>query len=283
MSKQKKSRYKIIIWIAVIIIAILVAVVVFEKKNTTTYKEVLPTTGNITTYYSFTGSVDAKNRKTVYADKAMQISDIFIKEGDKVNKDDVLFKTTTGEEILAPIDGEIAKLKVEVNAQLLPGSTLTDVVDYSVLQLKVQVDEYDLSAISVGKQAVIRMNALDKEFNGTIDGVSKEGIYANGVTYFNATFLLVNDGSINVGMSAEAKVLKDDVKDTMLLPMSVINFDNKNAPYVYVKDDKGNPVRRDIKVGVNDGTNVQILDGIKAEDIILLVSTDNSGNFGFGN
>lgn len=283
-NKQKKSRYKkVIIWTAVVLLAAVLIVPGLMNRKQTLYKEIIPETGAIITYYSFTGSVEAVNKQTVYADKAMQISEIYFKEGDSVKKDDILFKTTIGEEIKAPLDGELSTLTVEVNAQLLPGGVLAMIADYSELQVSVQVDEYDLAAVTEGKAATVHINALDKDIEGTVDKVSKEGVYANGITYFTAVFRLENDGTVKAGMSTEAKILKDDVKDALIIPLSAVSFDDDNTPYVLIKNEKGNPVRRDFTAGVNNGTYVQVLEGITKDDVLLVPDEGLSSGFGFRN
>ena len=78
----------------------------------------------------------------------MQIKEIKAQEGQTVSTDTVLLTTVAGEEIKPGIAGEVSSIEADENAQLMPGAKLIDIVDYSDLQLKVQVDEYDLSANS---------------------------------------------------------------------------------------------------------------------------------------
>ena len=61
----------------------------------------------------------------------------------------------------------------------MPGGELCKVVDYSNLQLDVQVDEYDLQAISVGKAATVTINAFGKNVAGKITYLAREGVSQN--------------------------------------------------------------------------------------------------------
>ena len=273
---KKKSKLKLILWSLVIIVAAFaIARPMLAPKNVGT-KEIIPARGNLTTYYSFSGSVEAKNRETVFASKAMQVKDIKVEEGQIISKDDVLMTTAFGEKITAKIDGEVSKIYAEENAQLMPGGKLIEIVDYSDLQIIVKVDEYDLPSISKGKEAVVTIHSLAKDVKGTIAEVSKEGTYLNGVTFFTASIALESDSDIKVGMSAEAKILDKSVQNTLLIPVSAINFDANNKAFVNVKSDKGTRTAA-LEIGLTDGINAEVLNGISERDIVVIPAAEKSG------
>ncbi|MDF2672973.1 MAG: hypothetical protein K0R09_1238, partial [Clostridiales bacterium] len=156
------------------------------------------------------------------------------------------------------------------------------IVDYSNLQLKVQVDEYDLVAIEKDKEAAVTIHAISKDVTGKIVEVSKEGTYLNGVTFFTAIISLEKDEAVKVGMSAEAKVINQSVKDVVTLPMSSISFEDNNKPYVFIKDQTGNVIKKEITIGVNDGVTVEIKSGVTINDTILVAIKVNQTSFGPG-
>ncbi|ODA42424.1 HlyD family efflux transporter periplasmic adaptor subunit [Desulfosporosinus sp. BG] len=281
MKNKKSGNKKVIIWsiIGLLVVALGIAVYALPKK--TSYTEVKPTMGNLVTNYSFSGSVEAKNKQTVFADKTMQIKEFKVQEGDKVSKDTVLMTTVMGEDIKSEIAGEVSSIYADENAQLMPGAKLIDIVDYSDLQLKVQVDEYDLSAVSTGKDATVTIHALNKDVSGKITDVSKEGEYTNGVTNFTATISLPKDSNLRVGMSAEAKVINQSVSDVVLLPMSAIQFDADNNPYVLLKDSNNSPKTVKLTLGLNDGVHAEIKSGVTANDTVLVPPTVQEAT-GFG-
>jgi len=277
--KRKKTGRKVIMGSIIVLVAVGIIGAVILSPKKADYTEITPVKGDITTYYSFSGSVEAKNKQSVFSDKAVQIKEIKVTDGQKVNEDDVLMTTTAGEEIKAKIDGEISNIYAEENAQLMPGAKIIDIVDYSNLQLKVQVDEYDLSAVSANKDTTVTIHALDKDVTGKIENVSKEGIYQNGVTFFTATISLTNDSAIRVGMSAEAKVLNKSVKNVTTLPMSAIQFDENNKAYVNIKNGDKPPKRVDTELGISDGVTVEIKSGITTNDTVLV---EKKASTGFG-
>ncbi len=279
---KKKSKKKIVTGaIIVILVGVLLIPRLFKTSNSN-YTEIIPTKGDITTYYSFSGSVEAKNKQSVLADRIMQVKNIKVEVGQTVKKDDVLLETSTGEKIKSKIDGEISNIYVEENAQVMSGGKLMDIVDYSSLQLKVQVDEYDLKAIEKDKEAAVTIHAISKNVTGKIVEISKEGTYLNGVTFFTAIISLEKDESVKVGMSAEAKVLNQSVKGIVTLPMSSISFDDNNKPYVFIKDEKGNATKKEITTGINDGVTVEVKSGAAISDTILVANKESGTSFGPG-
>ncbi len=270
MVKKKKSTVRN--WAVSILILVIVAVIVYvflTKKNTTNYEEVEAKVGNLITYYTFSGNITAKNRESVISEKLMQVSEIKVKNGDLVNEGDELIVTSTGDTIAAKISGEVQGLNVEENATVMAGVKLMDIVDYNNLQISVKVDEYDLPAVEVGKETKVKINALNKEINGTISDVSKNGTTLNGVTFFEADIDLQEDSSLKLGMSAEVKLLNSKADNVVILPMSAIQFNTDNTAYVLKEGKNGRPEKIDITTGINDGNSVEIKTGVVNGEKIL--------------
>ncbi|MCB8815184.1 efflux RND transporter periplasmic adaptor subunit [Desulfosporosinus shakirovi] len=282
MKNKKTGNRKVIIWSLIGVLVLASAIALYLRPKKIDYTEFRPTIGNLTTNYSFSGSVEAKNRQTVFADKAMQIKEIKVKEEEEVTNDLVLMTTVGGGEIKSKIAGEVSGIYAEENAQLMPGAKLIDIVDYTDLQLKVQVDEYDLSAVSKDKDAIVTIHSLKKDISGKIKDVSKEGEYANGVTNFTATISLAKDNNLRTGMSAEAKVINQSVTNAVLMPMSAIQFDAQNTPYVLIKDSNNLPKTVELTLGINDGVLAEIKSGVTANDIVLVPPTAKAADFGPG-
>lgn len=276
--KKKNTGMKWII--PILIIGIIAAVMIprFTKEKDIAGDELEVKSGSIETYYSFSGSIEAKNRQTVFADQPIQISKFMVNVGDMVEIDDLLYKTSRGVEIKSEINGEVLDIYVDEDEQIAPGTKVIEVVDYKELELKVKVDEYDLKSIKIDQAANVTIHALNKDFQGTITDISKEGIYVNGVTFFNTTISIENEGDILVGMSAEAKVLNQTSDNSPILPMTAIKFREDNTPYVNTKVE-GIVNEVEVEIGITDGINAEILSGLSIGDKIF-VPKSNMVRFG---
>ena len=273
---QKKNK-KWMIWAIIgILVLIFIIFVSSQKKEDLNYDATTAVVEEMTTYYSFSGIIEAKNKESIVLTSMTQIDTINVSEGDKVNKDDILFTTIQGNQFKTSINGEVANVYVSEGDVVTAGTIAVDITDYSNLQVKVKVDEYDIKSVEVGKEAKVIINALDKEVLGTVSHVSKEAQSLNGVSYFMTTIDLKEDSELRVGMSTEVKIINDSVKDAVVIPMDAIQFDYQNLPYVYYYNNQGEVVTKAVEVGMTDGIMVEILSGIEAGEEVLIPKT-----FGF--
>jgi HlyD family secretion protein len=172
--------------------------------------------------------------------------------------------------ILAEVSGEVDEIYVEENDSLNMGTKIMDIVNYNDLQVTIKVDEYDLAAVTAGKEADVKISAINKDVSGNVSDISRQAEVVNDVSYFPTTITLKNDADLRVGMSAEVKVLHYNEKNVTSISMKALQFDNENKPYVYYRDSVGNAAIKYIQVGINDGNVVQVTDGLKSGDTILV-------------
>ena len=269
MNKKRKPRYKK--WIILIVVVGVIALVATKAltPKVIAYESVLAKTSDLATYYSFSGNIEAKNREIVLAERLSQIDDLLVAEGEMVEEGQDVINPSSGDNLKAGVTGEISKIFVNLNDQVNPGTKLVEIVDYANLQVSVKVDEYELPAVEVGKEVTVNVNSLDKEIKGTIESVSKEGEVMNGVTYFIAIIDLEADDSLKIGMSTEITLVNSQVLGALTLPMTAIQFEEDNSPFVFLEGQEKEAVKTIIETGVNDGTNVEITSGVKNGDKVL--------------
>ncbi len=280
-SKRKAGKAGWIVLIALVLCAAGLTAYYYKSRSSAAYESVKAQLSDITTYTSFSGNVEAKKRQTVIAETIMQIADVYVEEGDMVEKGQVLADTTTGEEIVADIAGEVAGVYVEENAMVIAGTKLMGIVDYSNLEIKVRVDEYDISSLKKGKEAFVKIGALNKEIKGKISNVSREGVVVNGIALFTATVDLEKHPDLRVGMSAEVRLINKTAGGVVTIPMSTVQFDNNNMPYVLKENDKGRPIRTNIETGINNGTLVEVKKGVANGETVLYHGRNNDMDMSF--
>ena len=283
MSAKNKSKKVKWIVISILTIAVVgIGATLLLRPTPTAYESAEAKIGDITTYYSFSGNVETKNRQTVVSEKVMQVSELKVQEGDTVKDGDVLLKTTAGDQLKSKIDGEVANIAVAENVQIMAGTKLLEIVDYNNLEVAVKVDEYDITALEKDKEATVKIGALNKEIKGKISSMSKEGQIVNGVTYFTATIDLEKDDSLRIGMTAEVKLISNQATGVVTLPMTALQFDDNNKPYVLKKDAKGAAVKTQITTSINDGTTVEVKSGVLKGETILYTKAKTEAPGGMG-
>lgn len=281
---DKKKRKRLRNWLIVAAgaaIALFVGSRLLAQKPLT-YESVVAESKDITTWYSFAGNIEANSRETILSERSATIDDIFVAEGELVAEGKDLINPSSGDNPEAGMDGEVAEIYVEENQTVSPGTKLMTIVDYTDLEVSVKVDEYELSSVTAGKEVKVSVSAIDKEFTGVVESISKEGSIINGVTYFLAVVQLDFDEALKVGMSAEVTLLKDEVKNVVTLPMTAIQFNDDNSAFVLKEGAEGIAVENQITTGINDGIIVEIVSGVSDGEKILLGETAKAAGFGIG-
>jgi len=123
-------------------------------------------------------------------------------------------------QIRSPIDGivvyntiwkEGTMGEVQEGDQVRPGVPFMQVVDPSVMEVHVQVNQEDLAALQVGEQARVHLDAYpDLAFNARLDSIDpmgKRGDFSASVRNFSATFSIQgNDPRLMPDLSAAVDV-----------------------------------------------------------------------------
>ncbi|MDN7228192.1 HlyD family efflux transporter periplasmic adaptor subunit [Planococcus sp. N064] len=274
-TKRKTKKWMLWSIIGILVLAI-AAAAIFMPKGTGAFQAEVAKTGNITTYSNFPGIIDTQNRETVISEKPMQICDIKVKQGDQVKNGDVLMVTSLGENIKATINGEVSNIRIKKNTQVNAGMEMMKIVDYKNYKTNVKVDEFSFRFLETGQKVNVSINALGKELGGTISDISKEAVNENGVSYFMVAMDLQRDSDLRIGMSTEAKIVKDEALAVTTLPMDVILFDDENEPYVLLPSEEGEPKEKAITTGINDGMIVEVVSGVSAGESVMY-STGEEG------
>jgi HlyD family secretion protein len=73
-------------------------------------------------------------------------------------------------------------------------------------------------------------------------------------------------------MTANAEIVLEELPDSLLLPEAAIVYDQQRRAFVDVVDPAERNGRRrvPIKVGVGNGTRIQVLEGLKQGDKVVL-------------
>lgn len=179
----------------------------------------------------------------------------------------------------AEVSGVISKIYVDENDSITQGAQIMDIINYDDLEVKVKVDEYDLFAVSVGMEAEVYFEAMEKTVSGTITEISRGASVVNGVSYFETTLSLPKDDDLRVGLSAEVKVAAESASQAITIPVDAVSYDG-TSPYVQRYNDAGKLEKVNVTVGISDGSNVEIKEGLSEGDRVAYkpaVGTEDAG------
>lgn len=267
----KKKKW--IKWLILLLIAIAAVVGVSAKKGTKTasYTEVSAQKGDLTTYYNFDGLVYAAREQTLISNASGTVETVYVVQNQKVEKGDQIYRLAGRGVVKADIDGEVTGLYIAEDDYITAGSVVVKITDMDRLEARLEVDEYDVHAMTPGTPASIQVLASGASFDGTVSKLDKNGTAVGDLSYYTATVTMNSMEGVYPGMQISAKALRGHTEDAVLLHMSAIQFDEYNQPYVEVGSAQ-EPHRVNIVIGISDGVYCEILSGVAAGDTVLVPS-----------
>ena len=180
--------------------------------------------------------------------------------------------------ITAPISGTIIEKDAKVGDAVKAGDTLCIVYDLSYLEMSINVDELQISSISVGQKVQITADAVpDKTYVGTVTRVSMKGTSNGGTTTYPVTIRIDDTDGLRPGMNANAEIVVAEAKNALVVPNAAV----VRGSYVLVTKDSPSAANADtameapegfvyvpVKTGVSDDDYTQIVSGIQEGDTI---------------
>ena len=180
--------------------------------------------------------------------------------------------------ITAPISGTIIEKDAKVGDAVKAGDTLCIVYDLSYLEMSINVDELQISSISVGQQVQITADAVpDKTYVGTVTRVSMKGKSDGGTTTYPVTIRIDDTDGLRPGMNANAEIVVAEANNALVVPNAAV----VRGSYVLVTKDSPSAANADtameapegfvyvpVKTGVSDDDYTQIVSGIQEGDTI---------------
>lgn len=151
-----------------------------------------------------------------------------------------------------------------------PGTELCSLADMGSLLFKGTVDEIDVGKISEGLSAEIQIGALpDAKIPSRVDRIFPKAKKEGNATLFDIWIVLTDDPNVTLraGFSATASIKIRESKQVVLLPERLVLFENGKR-FVEVPDGEATK-KVEVRTGLSDGLNIEILDGLKEGDKVV--------------
>ncbi len=144
--------------------------------------------------------------------------------------------------------------------------SIASVTSQEHMSLEIQVDELDISGISLGQAAVISVDALGGEqFEATVTGIANTGENEGGNSKFAVELTVEKSGDMLPGMSASASISLGTSGQVLCVPVAALGKEgSQDVVYTGCDEDSGSltdPVA--VTTGVSDGEYVQLLSGLE--------------------
>lgn len=180
--------------------------------------------------------------------------------------------------IIAQISGTILEIPVREGDQVIEsnnfndGTTIATVADMSQMIFEGKVDEAEVGKLSEGRQIKVVLGAIkDKEFPATLTFIAPKGVEENGAVQFTIKANVNIDEGTNVraGYSANAEIDIESKDSVFAIREALLQYNRiTEKPFVEVLEGEGKYKKVDVVLGISDGINVEITDGLKEGDKI---------------
>lgn len=175
--------------------------------------------------------------------------------------------TITGMVLDIPV--EEGKSVIETNT-FSEGTTIAIVADMDEMIFEGKVDETEVGKIHTGMNLDISIGAIDDaRFGAILEFIAPKGEEENGAIQFEieAAVKLQETYFIRSGYSANADIVLERSDSVMVIPESLIKFENDSA---FVEVETGEQIfeKRYIRTGISDGLNIEVVEGLTLDDNI---------------
>ncbi|QGH59461.1 efflux RND transporter periplasmic adaptor subunit [Serratia proteamaculans] len=206
--------------------------------------------------------------------------------------------------ILAPMNGIVIAVITQqgqtVNAnQSAP--TIVKLAQLDVMTIKAQISEADITRVSQGQKAYFTIfSEPDKRYDATLrtvelapESVMKDDSVSGGSSssgsgssnasvYYNALLDVPNpDNRLRIAMTAQVSLLLGEAKNALLVPIQAVHKTADNKQQVQVLTGDNRLEMREVKTGITNNVDIQILSGLKAgENVVLVQENTRPGDEG---
>ncbi|MGN6091428.1 MAG: efflux RND transporter periplasmic adaptor subunit [Luteibacter jiangsuensis] len=174
--------------------------------------------------------------------------------------------------VKSPVDGQVGQLFIAERATVAKDAQLLSVIDLSALEVEMKVPESFARDLAIGMPGEISGNG--KTWNGKVSAVSPEVV--NGEVAARLRFDGETPKQLRQSQRLSVRILLDK-RDNVLTVQRGSFVDESAGRYAYVVND-GMADRRDIRVGASSIDKVEILDGLKEGDKIVISGADTFGD-----
>ncbi|MEG2583487.1 MAG: efflux RND transporter periplasmic adaptor subunit [Oscillospiraceae bacterium] len=206
--------------------------------------------------------------------------------------------------IKSPVTGTVTAKAITVGDNVSVGDRehpMMIIANTEEMKFVVPIDEFNVWNMELGQKAKVTADALPNEkFTGEVTNVASEGkAKDNGITTYDVEVTLPEPGDLKAGMNINAKIILKSVTNVLTVPEKALigttgtnafvltknaaldvpttKEENENPEetnnYSWIKVPEGCSVTP-VRIGISDGTNVQITSGLSEGDIVVYSETE---------
>ncbi|PRP71917.1 hypothetical protein BUE93_04565 [Chromobacterium amazonense] len=176
----------------------------------------------------------------------------------------------------APMDGQLTNFTAQVGSSLKPGDRVGRVDGLGRYKLTAQVDEFYLARVKRGQQAAIELDggATATARVGNINPQVQDGHFQ-----LELLFDAQPAGALNAGQGLDGRLTLGQAASGLVLPNGAFVNDTGGAWAMVLNADGSRAERRAIRLGRRSQTQLEVVDGLKAGERVIVSSYAAFGKY----
>lgn len=175
--------------------------------------------------------------------------------------------------IYSPMDGIVSDVTAQEGETIVAGlqvANLVTVLDPTLLEMWIYVDETDIGRVHPGQQVEYYVDTFpDRKFHGSIENIYPQPVVKENIVYYLAIVKVSTEDTefLKPEMTAHVKIIFAEKKDILTAPNAAIKFEKgKQVAYKVTGVNKVEKV--EIETGIRGEDNTEIISGIKEGDVL---------------
>ena len=176
--------------------------------------------------------------------------------------------------VRAPVSGMLSSFDPVIGESYMRNQTVAKIDVQAGFKIKGQVDEYYLSSVKPGQLARF-------SFDGELIELQVKKVLPEVVNRrFEVELIFVNEApkAITIGQSVQVRLELSKAQRSLMIPRGSY-FQSSGGQYVFVLDDKGEAHKRIIKLGSQNPSYYQVLEGLSEGEQFVSSSYDDFKNY----
>ncbi len=176
--------------------------------------------------------------------------------------------------VRAPATGMLSSFDPDIGESYERNQTVAKIDVQSGFKVKGQVDEYYLSTVKAGQMAIF-------SFDGNLIELKVKKVLPEVVNRrFEIELVFVNEvpEAITIGQSIQVRLELSKAQRSLMIPRGNY-FQSSGGQYVFVLDGKGEAHKKYIKLGNQNPSYYQVLEGLQVGDRFVSSSYDDFKNY----
>lgn len=182
--------------------------------------------------------------------------------------------------ITAPFAGVVTKRYADTGALIQAGTAsdtqsmpVVQLAEWSKLRLVVPVPESAVPQLRLGTTVRVHVSALNRDFDGKVARFA-DALSDQTRTMHTEIDVQNPQGTLTQGMYAEVKLALHESKNVLAVPVQAV-VQEGNVHYVLVLDDQNRVQKRDVELGAQTSTAVEVLRGLSEKERVIFAGQSN--------